>query len=136
MAKLHLELVTPDRVVVSGEVDMVVAPGSEGEFGVLPGHAPFLSGIAPGELRYAAGQEKVSLSVTGGFAEVSNNRMSVLVDASEKAAEIDLERAREALERARERLSHDRKDKEIDFPRAELALKRAIIRLKIAERFK
>jgi F-type H+-transporting ATPase subunit epsilon len=134
MAKLHLEVVTPDRVVVSGEVDMVTAPGSEGEFGVLPGHAAFLSGILPGELRYTAGSEKTVLAVSGGFAEVSGGRMSVLVDAAEKAFEIDVDRAKRALERARERLSQDRKTKEIDFVRAEASLRRAVMRIRIAEK--
>jgi F-type H+-transporting ATPase subunit epsilon len=134
MGKLHLEVVTPSRVLVSAEVDMVVAPGTEGEFGVLPGHVSFLSGIVPGELRYTAGSEKVSFVVTNGFAEVSNDRMSVLVDAAEKISEIDVERARKAMERAKERLAKDRKAADIDFSRAEAALNRAITRIRIAER--
>ena len=135
MGKLHLEVVTPDRVVVSGEVDMVVAPGSEGEFGILPGHAPFLSGLVYGELRYTVGAERTALSVTGGFSEVSSDRMSVLVDAAEKATEIDVDRAQKALERAKERLSRDRREKDIDFLRAEAALRRAITRIRIAEKY-
>jgi F-type H+-transporting ATPase subunit epsilon len=134
MDKLHLEVVTPARVVLEKDVDSVVAPGSEGEFGVLPGHVSFLSGIIPGELRYTAGSEKEALSVTTGFAEVFRNKVSILVDAAERAPEIDVERARKAMERAKERLSRDRSDKEIDFARAETALRRAVARLKVVQK--
>jgi len=134
MDKLHLEVVTPARVVREKDVDSVVAPGSEGEFGVLPGHVSFLSGIVPGELRYTAGSEKEALSVTAGFAEVFKNKVSILVDAAERAPEIDAERARKAMERAKERLSRDRSDKEIDFARAETALRRAVARLKVVQK--
>jgi len=135
MAKLFLEVVTPDQVVVSEEADMVVAPGTEGEFGVLPGHVLFLSGIVPGELRFTSGSKKESLAVTTGFAEVSNDKVSILVDAAERAAQIDIERARRAIERARERLERERGAEDIDFRRAEAALQRAVIRLKIAEKY-
>jgi F-type H+-transporting ATPase subunit epsilon len=134
MDKLHLEVVTPARVVLEKDVDTVVAPGSEGEFGVLPGHVSFLSGIVPGELRYAAGSEKEVLAVTTGFAEVFKNRVSILVDAAEKASEIDADRAKRAMERAKDRLSHDRSDREIDFARAEIALRRALARLKVVQK--
>ncbi len=134
MDKLHLEVVTPARVVLEKDVDIVVAPGSEGEFGVLPGHVSFLSGIVPGELRYTAGAEKETLSVTTGFAEVFNNKVSILVDAAERKGEIDAERARKAMERAKERLSRDRSEKDIDFLRAEAALRRSVARLKVAQK--
>ena len=133
MDKLHLEVVTPARVVLEKDVDMVVAPGSEGEFGVLPGHVSFLTGIVPGELRYTAGSEKEALAVATGFAEVFNNKVSILVDAAERAGEIDVERARNAMERAKERLSRDRSEKDIDFSRAEAALRRAVARLKVVQ---
>jgi len=136
MGRLYLEIVTPENVLVSQEVDTVVAPGSEGEFGVLPGHIHFLSGIVPGELRYDSGTTKESMTVTDGFAEVSNDRVSILVDAAEKARDIDVERARRAMERAEERLAKDRGTEDIDFARAETALKRAIIRIKVAEKSK
>ena len=132
MGRLSLDIVTPERVLVSREVDMVIAPGSEGEFGVLPGHVLFLSGIVPGELRYTSGAEKESMIVTTGFAEVSNDQVSILVDAAEKASDIDTERAQRAMERAKERLAKERGTEEIDFMRAEVALKRAIIRIKVA----
>ena len=134
MGKVNLEVVTPEKVIVSQEVDMVVAPGVLGEFGVLEGHVPFLSGIVPGELHYTSGTQTESFVVSGGFAEVSNDRVSVLVDSAEKAHEIDVERARSAMERAKARLEKGRDVEDIDFTRAEAALKRAIIRIKVAEK--
>lgn len=132
MEKLYLEVVTPEKVVISKEVEMVVAPGSLGEFGILAGHVPFLSGLVPGEFRYTFEGKTVYFAVTTGFVEVSNNKVSVLADSAEEAVEIDVERARKAMERARERLEKDRGTKDIDFLRAELALKRAISRVKVA----
>ncbi len=134
MGNLHLEVVTPERVVVREDVDSVVAPGSMGEFGVLPGHVPFLTSIVPGELRYNVGSRVERLAVTSGFTEVSENRVSVLVDAAERAHEIDIERAKKALDRARERLAMERGRRDIDFARAEIALKRAIARIKVAQK--
>ena len=134
MGRLYLEVVTPERVLVSQEVDTVVAPGTEGEFGVLPDHVLFLSGIVPGELRYTSGSVKDSMVVTTGFAEVSNNKVSVLVDAAEKTGEIDRERAQQAIERARERLAKERGSEDVDFIRAELALKRAIARVNAVDK--
>ena len=110
MAKLFLEIVTPEAVLVSQEVASVVAPGTEGEFGVLPGHISFLSGVVPGELRYDTGSSKEFMAVSTGFVEVSKNRVSVLVDSAESASDIDVERARSAMQRARERLVKERKD--------------------------
>jgi F-type H+-transporting ATPase subunit epsilon len=134
MGKLFLEVVTPEKVIVSQEADMVVAPGTEGEFGVLPGHIPFLTGILPGELRYTLDKKKELMAVTYGFVEVSDDKVSVLVDAAERAADIDVERARQAMERARERLEKERGAEDIDFLRAEAALKRAVSRLKVAQK--
>jgi len=134
MGRLFLEIVTPEKIVVSQEVDSVVAPGTEGEFGVLQGHIHFLTGIVPGELRYNTGAGKESMAVTTGFAEVSNDKVSILVDAAEKAGEIDAERARQAMERARERLGKDRGAEDIDNLRAEASLTRAIVRIRIIEK--
>lgn len=134
MGRLYLEVVTPERILVSQEVDAVVAPGTEGEFGVLPGHILFLSGIVPGELRYTSGSVESSMVVTTGFAEVSNDKVSVLVDAAEKTSEIDMERARQALERARARLAKERRSEDVDYTRAEFALKRAIARVKAGDK--
>jgi F-type H+-transporting ATPase subunit epsilon len=134
MGKLHLEVVTPENVMVSQEVDIVVAPGSLGEFGVLAGHVPFLSGLIPGELRYSSGSETERFVVTSGFVEVSENNVSILVDAAEKASEIDVQRAREAKKRAEERLAKEREIGDIDYLRAEGALKRAIARIRVGEK--
>ena len=135
MRKIILEVVTPEKVVVSQEVDMVVAPGTEGEFGILPGHVLFLSGIIPGEMRYNSGTETVSLVVSTGFAEVSGDKVSILVDAAERGTEVDIGRAQQAAERARERLAKGKSAEDIDYSRAEIALKRAVARLKVAEKF-
>lgn len=134
MGKVYLEVVTPEKVVVSQEVESVVAPGSLGEFGVLEGHVPFLTGLLPGELRYTTGAKVDRFAVMTGFLEVSRNRVSVLVDAAERSAEIDLTRAKEAMERARDRLAKARGVPDIDFARAEAALRRALARLRVGEK--
>ena len=134
MEKLHLEVITPEKMIVNEDVESVVAPGSLGEFGVLLEHISFLSGIVPGELRYTTDGKTESLAVTNGFAEVTNNKVSILVDAAEKAHDIDLERSHQAIERAKERLAKDRGTEDIDFQRAEVSLKRAIARIKVAEK--
>jgi F-type H+-transporting ATPase subunit epsilon len=134
MGTLNLEVVTPDKVLVSQEVDTVVAPGSEGEFGLLPGHVHFLSGIVPGELRFSAGNERVSLAVTNGFAEVSNDNVSVLVDAAERASDIDIDRALQASERAKKRLDKARGTEGVDIARAQAALQRSIVRISVAKK--
>jgi len=134
MGKLNLEIITPERVLESREVDAVIAPGTEGEFGILPGHISFLSGIVPGELRFLDRGKWEYVCVSTGFAEVSDDSVSVLVDSAERAANIDLPRAQAAMDRAKERLAKDRANKEIDFLRAENALKRSIARIKVAKK--
>ncbi len=134
MAKLHLEIVTPAKITVSQDIDMVVAPGTLGEFGILEGHVPFLSGLVPGELRYTVDDKMEYVAVTSGFAEISDDNVSILVDAAETALDIDVDRAKQAVERANERLSEDRSSEDIDFIRAEAALKRAMVRLKVIEK--
>ncbi len=136
MGKLNLEVVTPGGIIAEVEADMVVAPGTEGEFGVLPGHINFLSGIVPGELRYTDGEKTEHMAISSGFAEVSHDKVSVLVDSAEIAREIDVERARSAMDRAKERLAKKRDTDEIDFARAEAALQRAISRVKVAEKIR
>jgi len=132
LGTLSLEVITPEGVLVSQEVDMVVVPGTEGEFGVLPGHINFLSGIVPGELRFYHDGAIEYMAVSSGFAEVSNNSVSIIIDAAEKADDIDLERARRARDRAKERMEKDKDP--TDFLMAEVALKRAISRIKVAEK--
>jgi F-type H+-transporting ATPase subunit epsilon len=131
--RLTLELATPTRLLVSAEVDEVVVPGSEGYFGVLPGHAPLLATLGIGELRYRAGREEYHLAVVGGFAEVRNDKVIVLADSAETPADIDRTRAERARERAEVRLS-GRSQEDIDYARATAALARALTRLQVAGR--
>lgn len=130
--KILLEVVTPEKKVLSEQVDIVVAPGEEGEFGVLPNHIPFLTKIKVGELRFRVGGSARYVSVMGGYAEVLPDRVTVLATAAEEATEIDVIRAKAARERAERRLS-EAKDR-LEFVRAQAALQRAIARLKVAER--
>lgn len=135
--KLKLEVVTPKGAVVSQEVDIVTAPGYGGEFGVLANHAPFLSTIKTGVLTYKTGAQEETLMVSGGFCEVSNNKLTFLVESAEHGADIDVERAMRAKERAEKRLAEAQAQKEkFDRARAEAALQRALSRLKVAERRK
>ncbi len=130
---LTLELATPIRLVVSEAVDEVVVPGIEGYFGVLPGHAAFLTTLGSGELTYRQGREERYLAVNGGFAEVRNDTVIVLADTSERPEEIDRDRAERARQRAEQRLS-GRSQEDIDYARAAAALARALARLQVASR--
>uniref|UniRef100_A0A7C5AKZ1 ATP synthase epsilon chain n=1 Tax=Desulfobacca acetoxidans TaxID=60893 RepID=A0A7C5AKZ1_9BACT len=131
--KILLEVVTPDRKVVSTEADVVVCPGVEGQFGVLYGHVPFLSALSIGEMYYRDGAKTEYLAVSGGFAEVTGTKVTVVAEAAELGREIDVERARRALERAQARLAAA-KTEAIDWARAEAALRRALTRMKVASR--
>ena len=130
--KVLLEIVTPEKKVLSETVDIVVAPGELGEFGVLPGHVPFLCKLKVGELRYRIGGALRFVSIMGGYAEVAKNQVTILATAAEEAAEIDVVRAKAARERAERRIA-ETKDK-LDFARAQAALHRAMARLRIAEK--
>ncbi len=132
MATFELEVVTPDKTVVKSEVQMVVCPGTEGEFGVLPHHVSLLSALKIGPLRYtnAAGETAV-VFVSGGFVDMNNNICSVLAESAEHAADIDKARAMAAKERAEQRIAS--KSDAIDETRAEAALQRALMRLHISE---
>ncbi len=129
--KLFLEVVTPQEAIVSEEVEIVVAPGSEGEFGALKGHTTFLTSLKLGTLRYkdANGKERL-LFINGGFAEVLPNKVTILAESAERRKDIDVTRAQEAKTRAEQRLTA--KTADLDFLRAEAALRRAIDRIKIA----
>jgi len=132
--KLQLEVVTPKGAVVSEEVEIVTAPGYGGEFGVLANHAPLLSTIKIGTLSYKKGGREEVLMVSGGFCEVSNNKITFLVESAERGADIDVDRALRAKERAEKRLAEaQRQQQQIDRVRAEASLQRAVSRLKIAE---
>ena len=128
--KLKLEIVTPTGLVASEEVDEVTAVGSEGEFGVVPGHAPFVTTLKVGMLTSKGDGQMVRYFVNWGYAEVGPDGVTILADSSEKSEEIDVERARSAMQRAEERL---RKADDVDFVRAEASLERAITRIGVAE---
>ena len=132
---IKLEVVTPDKLVLSENVDIVIAPGTEGEFGVLRNHIPFLSTLSEGELRYRQGKELHYLAVAGGFAEVLPDKVTVLAESAEVAREIDIDRAQRARERAEKRLAEGRRA-DLDHVRAEAALRRALVRLRVVEKTK
>ena len=129
---LTLEIVTPERLLVREQVDEVEIPGSQGYFGVLPGHTPLLTTLQVGELWYRKGQERTYLVIAFGFAEVLPDRVTILAQIAEKADEVDVVRARSALGRAEERLT--RPQTEMDFERARIALLKSLIRLQVSER--
>ncbi len=129
MASLHLEIVTPDSRVLSAEVEYVGAPGIEGQFGVMAGHIPFLTALAIGPLHYKTVTQTRYVFVSGGFAEVSDNRVTILAESAEEAENIDYARAEEARKRAEARLSA-RADN-ISITRAEASLHRATCRLSL-----
>ena len=132
--KLTLEIVTPDRSVVTEQVDEVQLPGSEGYFGVLPGHTPLLAALQVGELWYRVGTEKTYLAIAFGFAEVLPERVTVLAHVAERAQDIDMERAERAMERAKERISKISVQSDVDFERARVAMMKSLIRLQVASR--
>ena len=131
--KIKLRVVTPSRLMLDEEVDEVTAVGELGEFGVLPNHISFLSTLVPGELSYKQGATKRVLAVSGGYAEVLDNVMTVLAPAAEFAAEIDSARAQRAKERAEKQLSEvNREEKEFEL--CQVALQRALVRLQVASK--
>jgi len=127
------ELTTPTRLLVFEQVDEVVVPGTLGYFGVLPGHAPFLTTVGIGEVSYRQGREERYLAVCGGFAEVGPERVIVLTETADLPEEIDRARAERAKQRAEERLT-GRSAEEIDYTRALAALNRALIRRQVASK--
>ena len=131
-----LEIVTPDRALLREEVDEVVVPGSEGYFGVLPGHTPLLSTLKVGELWYRQGQEKHYLAIAFGFVEVLPDRVTVLAQVAERAQDIDIaaRRARQAARRAAARASRRPTQVDLDIERARIALMKSLIRLQVAAR--
>jgi len=132
MSTIKLDVVTAERVVFSDEVDVIIAPGIEGQLGVLPHHTPLMTMLKPGELLVRKDGEEFSLVITGGFLEVRPNRVIVLADAAERVEEIDLARAEEARRRAQERLKE--RIPEVDAARAQAALLRALARLEVVQR--
>ena len=130
---MMLEIITAERQVFSDEVDMVVAPGIDGQLGILPRHAPMMTMLKPGELTVRkAGEEDMYVAVSGGFMEVLGNRVSILADACERSDEIDEERAQQAVQRAQERLASRSEDMELE--RVMASLRRAQVRVDLVRR--
>jgi len=129
--KLILEVVSPYGLVLKEEVDEIVATGSEGEFGVLPGHVPLVTTLKIGMLVCRKGGTVSYVFINSGYAEVNEDRVLILADSAEREDDIDVERAKNAMKRAEERL---RKQEQIDFNRAQAALDRAIVRVQLAEK--
>jgi F-type H+-transporting ATPase subunit epsilon len=128
---IELLIVTPDKLLVMEQVDEVEIPGTEGYFGVLPGHTPMLASLSVGEMWYRKGQEKTYLSLAYGFAEVLPERVTILAQLAERAEDIDIARAEEAKRRAEARLVQA---KDIDYERARSALMKSLARLQVASR--
>ena len=129
--KIRLKVVTPGRLLLDEEVDEVTAPGVKGEFGVLPNHISFLTLLEPGEMSYKQGATRRFLAISGGYAEVLDNVMTVLAPAAEFGVEIDVNRARAARENAEKRLSEIHfEDK--NFAAAQQALHKSLVRLQVA----
>jgi len=132
--QIRLEVVTPNGTVVSEDVDIVNAPGYGGDFGVLANHAPFLSTIRIGLLSYEQGKKRENVMISGGFCEVSNNKITFLVESAELGRQIDVDRAMKARQRAEERLAKvAQHDDLINKTRAEAALQRALARMKVSK---
>jgi len=131
---LHLEVITPERRVYEDDVDMVIAPGSEGYLGILPHHAPLLTALGPGEFRVKKGGLEEVLAVFGGFMDVRADRVVVLTEAAEPAEEIDTQRAQEARDRAQQALALAGTMSAADEARARAALQRALVRIRVGER--
>ena len=131
--KLTLELVTPEKVAWQSQADSVVLPAFEGEMGILPGHLPFLVQLKPGEVRIKEGGQTKRFAVSGGFAEIRKNKISLFAETAEMAEAIDAERAHQALERARAELERKNVDP-MTLAQAEAALERAKLRIKISKR--
>ncbi len=135
MSSLKLDIVTAEHIVYSEDVDAVIAPGVEGQLGILPHHAPLMTILQAGELVARRGGEEDTLAISGGFLEVRPDRVIVLADSAERAEEIDMERAEAAKQRAEQRLT-ERGAPGVDAARIEASLQRAMARLTVAEKIK
>jgi F-type H+-transporting ATPase subunit epsilon len=131
--ELILEIVTPEKMVFSGEVEEVTIPGTEGEFGVLKGHEPFLTSVDIGELYFLAGGKKTYYAVNTGYAEVTGSKVTVLIETAERADAIDKDRAQRAKEKAEAALNQLAKEHD-DYEKMRLALLRAVTRINVAEK--
>ena len=130
---IRLEVVTPEKEVVNEPVQIVMAPGSLGEFGILSGHTPFMTSLNIGGIHFRDQNGKDQyVFVSGGFAEALPDQVTVLAESAEKMEDIDPERAKEAMARAEKRLAEDRAKEKVDVARAKAALERAVMRIKIS----
>lgn len=134
MNTLHLEIVTPERLIYSEDVEMVIVPGSEGELGILPHHIPLFTKIKPGEIKIKIGGKEEFLAITGGFLDFSNFKATILADYAVRSEEIELAQAEQAKKKAEEAMKEKKSD--VDFAFAEAELRKAILQLKVAERKK
>jgi len=130
--KIQVDIVTPERAVLSEAVDELILPGTEGYLGVRPGHAPLLTTLKLGSIMIRKGNDRQYLAVSWGFVEVLPDRVSILAETAERAEEIDVDRAVRAKERAEQRLKSP--DPDVDFRRAQLALEKALIRIQVASK--
>jgi F-type H+-transporting ATPase subunit epsilon len=131
--ELMLEIVTPEKMAFTGEVEEVTIPGTEGEFGVLRGHEAFLTSVDVGELDFTKDGKKTYYAVNTGYAEVTSNKVTVLIETAERSDGIDKDRAQRAKEKAEASLSQIAKDN-AEYEKAHLALIRAITRIRVAEK--
>lgn len=131
--QLMLEIVTPEKMTFSGDIEEVTIPGTEGEFGVLRGHEPFLTSVDIGELNFLAGGKKTYYAISNGYAEVTGSKVTVLIETAERSDGIDKDRALKAKERAEARLTQIAKE-DADYEKMRLALIRAITRISVAEK--
>jgi F-type H+-transporting ATPase subunit epsilon len=132
MSPIKVDIVTAERVVYSEEVDIIVAPCSEGQLGILPHHSPLMTTLQPGELIMRKAGEEYSLAIAGGFMEVRPDRVIILADAAERADEIDIARAESAKQKAQDSITHH--EAGVDISQAEASLRRALARIKVAEK--
>lgn len=132
MSTMQLDIVTPERKVYSEQVEMVIARAEEGDIGILPHHAPYVSPLKVTAVKVKKDGEEFFVAVSGGFIEVRENTVTILAETAEMPGEIDIERAESAKRRAEERLA-DHKQEHVDFKRAEIALQKAITRLRVGK---
>jgi len=133
-SRLQIEVVSPDGLILRDSIDEATLPGSRGELGILSGHRPLLTTLKPGALRLRRGNRDDFYAVSGGFAEIHEDRIVVIADAAEHAAKIDIQRAQKARERAEAELRESVRRDSADYQRAEAALQRAITRIHVAEK--
>lgn len=132
MSNLHVQIITPEKIVYEDDVDMITVPGTEGELGILPHHIPLFTKIKPGEMKIRKGNEEFYLAVTGGFADITGKKVTILADHAIRAEDIEEQQAEEAKKRAEEIMRE--KKTQTDFAIAEADLRRALLELKVAGR--